>query len=348
MRLTDEQIGAELHALRELPSQGFAASLDRRVAAGFPAAKKADRELTWGRLLPALGALVAIAVVVVAISNSGNSYQHTDAGGPAVAPSAGAPTTGTAAAPKAGVELFGDQIAAGPSPAPPIPGSRPRNGRPQVQERTAELGLATDADKLQDAAGGVVNVTDSYDGFIDSSNVHTGGSDGRASFQLRIPTQHLQDALSDLSDLGRVTLLNQGSSNVTGSYVDAGKAYRDARATVDSLLARLNAASSPAEAANIKQQIGVAREQLAAARAGLRAIKGRVAYTPVSVEITAQGDGNWSIGDAADDATGVLEAIGGATLITLAVLIPLGVLSALIWFGARAAQRRRREASLER
>src|SRR4051812_40430762 len=106
MRLTDEQIGAELYALRELPSQGFAATLDRRVSAGFPAAKKADRELTWGRLLPALGALVAIAVVVVAISNSGNGYQHTNRGVPAFAPGSGAaPATGTVAAPQAGVPL---------------------------------------------------------------------------------------------------------------------------------------------------------------------------------------------------------------------------------------------------
>jgi hypothetical protein len=192
----------------------------------------------------------------------------------------------------------------------------------------------------------VLEVTDRYDGIVDSSNVHSGGSNARASFELRIPTQHLQNAISDISDLGRVTLLDQASNNVTGSYVDAGKAYKDARARVDSLLEDLQNASSPSAADAIKQQLVVARQQLAAARAALRGIKGRVAYTPVSVEITAQGDGSWSIGDAANDAVGVLEAIGGAALVTLAVLVPLGALLALGWLGARELRRRRREAAL--
>jgi hypothetical protein len=109
----------------------------------------------------------------------------------------------------------------------------------------------------------------------------------------------------------------------------------------------LSNASSSSEAAAIKQQLVVARQQLAAARNALRGLKGRVAYTPVSVEITAQGDGSWTIGDAADDALGVLEAIGGALLITLAVLVPLAALLALGWLGARELQRRRREAALD-
>jgi hypothetical protein len=343
MRLTDEQIGAGLHALRETPSEDFAAKLDRRVAAGFPGEQKVERkrELTWGRLLPALGALAAIAIVTVVVSNSGGGGSYDQTATPDSAP----------ATAEFGKSLDQSrQIEAVPSPAPtpqPPAGTRPRNERQQVEERTAQVGLATDADKIQDAAGGVLDVTDRYDGIVDSSNVHTGGSNGRASFELRIPTQHLQDALADISDLGRVTLLNQGSTNVTGSYVDAGKAYRDARAKVDSLLEELDSATSPSAAAAIKQQLVIAREQLAAARVALRGIKGRVAYTPVSVDITAQGDGTWSIGDAADDAVGVLEAIAGALLITLAVLIPLAALIALGWFGTRELNRRRREAALD-
>jgi hypothetical protein len=346
MKLTDEQIGAGLHALRETPSEDFAAKLDRRVAAGFPGEQTVERkrELTWGRLLPVLGTLTAVAVVAVVIGNSGGG------GGDSafLAKPTSIDSAGTTRSAKGAVGLQdAEQIAPSPNVAVPPASTRPRNGRQQIQERTAQVGLATDADKIQDAAGGVVDVTDRYDGIVDSSNVHTGGSNGRASFELRIPTQHLQDALADLSDLGRVTLLNQGSTNVTGSYVDAGKAYRDARAKVDSLLEELSA-SSPSQAASIKQQLVIARQQLAAARAALRGLKQRVAYTPVSVDITAQGDGSWSIGDAADDAVGVLEAIAGALLITLAVLVPLAALIALGWFGARELNRRRREAALDR
>jgi hypothetical protein len=351
MRLTDEQIGAELYALRPTPSEDFAARLDTRAAAGFPAAraKAGDRTLTWGRLGMVLAPLAGVAVVAVVLANSGSGGGGTNAAReatPSVAPSGGPPEV--AGAGKA--DLFGKQAARVVQPSTPAPpnGARPRNGRAQIQELSAALGLSTDAGKLQGAADGVVQVTDRYRGFVDSSDVHVGGSDGHASFTLRIPAADLRDALDDLSGLGRVVSRDEGSANVTGAYVDAGKAFREARAKVDSLVAKLGSASSPTEAAAIRQQLITARQELAAARTALRSVKQRVTYAPVSVQIRADGDGNWSIGDAADDAVGVLEAIAGAALITLAVLVPLAALLGLGWLGARDFSRRRREATLDR
>jgi hypothetical protein len=367
MRLTDEQLGAELRALRETPSERFAAELDAWAAEGFPSKQpsahaQAVRRRTTGKaswlrqrtLVPAF-ALLAISVVVIGVvaSNMGD-HGGPNAGSPGLlsepqeAPSssrggsadvAGGRQTQTAQS------LVGPQT---PAPLPPAPGGRPRNGQPQVQERTAQLGLSTDSDKLQSAADGVIDVSDRYGGFVDSSEVQAGGGRGHASFALRIPTARLQDALADLSDLGRVTFRNEGSVNVTDAYISAGKTYADARAKVDSLEQQLRAASSPSEAETIRLQLDTARQELAAARAGLRGVKQRVALTPVSVEITAQGDGSWSIGDAADDAGKVLEAIGGALLVALAVLVPLGVLAAVGLVGTRELRRRRREAPLDR
>jgi hypothetical protein len=348
MRLTDDQIGAVLTELRTTPKESFASRLDQRVAVGFPTeqlARKARRELTWGRLLPVLGGLAAIAVTVVVISNSG-TQGGSDAGLTA-APAVNGAAKGAAPGAATQAELGDLQRSEALPPTEPIsPTTRPRNGRPQVQERSASLGLATAADKLEDAADGVVDVTDRYDGIVDSSSVHAGGSNGRASFSLRIPTQHLNDAMTDLSDLGRVTTRDTGSSNVTGAYVDAGKAYADARAKVDSLLEQLDSAS-PSEAPSLRLQLDAARQQFAAARTALRGLKQHVAFTPVTVQITAQGDGDWSIGDAADDAVGVLEAIGGALLIALAVALPLAALLILGYLGTRELNRRRREAALD-
>jgi hypothetical protein len=355
MRLTDEQIGAELYALREKPGESFTETLDRRMTAGFPKAKPASapRELTWGRLLPVLGALATVAVVAVVISSLGNggsndSYSALSGKSPArpeISPDAAAQPRAQQEISKGAASKALSDIA--PRPAPPA-GSRPRNGRVQIQELSAALGLSTDAGKLQQAADGVVEVTGRFDGFVDSSDVHVGGRNEHASFTLRIPAVHLRDALDDLSGLGRVVSRDEGSTNVTGAYVDAGKAFRQARAKVDSLVAQLDSASSPTEAAAIRQQLVTARQELAAARTALRGTKQGVAYAPVTVQIRADGDGNWSIGDAADDAVGVLEAIAGAALITLAVLVPLAALLMLGWLGAREFSRRRREATLDR
>jgi uncharacterized protein DUF4349 len=355
MRLTDEQIGAELLALRPTPRLAFAEELDRRAEAGFPtvtrpsAGRKPARRGGWGwkPLLPALAALAAIGIVVAVIGNSDNAQlleKHGGGSGTDLVAPQQAPST---AAPKAGAGAAGTVEAAPPFEPVPTNPTHPRNGRAQVQELSASLGLTTAESKVQEAADGVVDVTNRYDGFVDSSDVHVGGASGHAFFTLRIPAGHLREALDDLSGLGKVVSRDEGSSNVTGAYVDAGKGFRDARAKVDSLLVDLRNASSPSEAAAIRQQLVVARQQLAASRAALRGVKQRVTYAPVSVQIRAADDGSWSIGDAADDAVNVLQAIAGGALVTLAVALPLAVLLALGWLGARELQRRRREASLD-
>jgi Domain of unknown function (DUF4349) len=357
MRLTEEQIAAELLALRPTPRQAFAEELDRRAQAGFPAVARPEATrkparrggLGWKPLVPVLAALAAIGIVVAVAGNSNNPQlleQHgggagnADLAAPQQAPSTAAPKTGAGAA--------GTVEAAPPfEPAPTNP-AQPRNGRAQVQELSASLGLTTAESKVQEAADGVVDVANRYDGFVDSSDVHVGGARGHAFFTLRIPATHLREALDDLSDLGKVVSRDEGSSNVTGAYVDAGKSFREARAKVDSLLEDLRNASSPSEAAAIRQQLVAARQELGASRDALRGVKQRVTYAPVSVQIRAGDDGNWSIGDAADDAVNVLQAIAGGALITLAVLVPLSLLLVLGWLGARELQRRRREASLDR
>jgi hypothetical protein len=380
MRLTDEQIGAELRALRPTPRDAFAEKLDRMAEAGFPDTRlkpdstqgRADRSRprslasragmpvgiggwSWGRLGPALGVLAVAGVLFVVLTNGGNGGPASGGGAgnvdlvaPQQGPSTAAPSAGAGSAGSTAGKLASPETALPPTqPVPPT--GRPHNGKPQVQEQTASLGLSTDPDKLQDAADGVVQVTQRYDGFVDFSSVHAGGSRGHASFSLRIPTAHLDDAMADLSDLGHVTSSDLGTTNVTGAYADAGKAYEQARAKVNSLLEDLRNATTPSDRAAIKRQLVAAREQLTAARAALRGLKQRVALTPVSVEISASGDGSgWTIGDAADDAVSVLEAIGGALLIGLAVLVPLAALLTLGWLGARELRRRRLEAPLDR
>src|SRR3954447_20089159 len=311
MRLTDEQIGAELRALRETPSERFAAELDAWAAEGFPSVRELDesteaaprarrRTGLLGFVLhrPALSALAGCAAVLLIVGGSIAAYLGSrgddSTGAGEVIPMSAPPSTIDGSAKAGSVPDVALSETVQPQGAP-----QPRNSRRQVQELSASLGLSTDATGIQDAADGVVQVTNRYDGFVDSSDVHVGGKNSHASFTVRIPATHLRDALEDLSDLGRVTSRDEGSSNVTGAYVDAGKRYHQARANIDSLLEDLRNASSPAESAAIRQQLESARQELAAARAALGGVKQRVTYAPVRVQITAQGDGSWSIGDAA-------------------------------------------------
>jgi hypothetical protein len=369
MRLTDEQIGAELHALRETPSERFAAGLDERVSAGFPeapgrpAASWRDRlaPLRRPRMLVACAAtlLLALTVSVAVVSNLDDEQRvaSLDSGGDAE--ELAAPQPGEPAAPASG--RAGDAAAQAPStaiepapgtaapPSPPVPPQEQlKPGQERIQERSASMTLSTEPDQVDDVADGVVEVTERYDGIVVASNVSTTDGRGRASFDLRIPTQNLQAALSDLSDLADVSSRNEGTLDITAPFVTAEERFGDAKAEVDTLLDQLAEADSPSETAAIREQLRIARGELAAARAELGALKQRAEFSRLGLTVLGSGDGDgWSIGDAVDDSVDVLEALGGAALVTLAVLIPLGGLSLLIWFGATRLRRSRRESILD-
>ena len=58
-------------------------------------------------------------------------------------------------------------------------------------------------------------------------------------------------------------------------------------------------------------------------------------------------DGNWSLGDAADDALGALKTVAGVMLVGAAIVVPIVALIALIaWLGV-TLRRRRRESALD-
>ena len=120
--------------------------------------------------------------------------------------------------------------------------------------------LSADPDEVADVADGVVEVTERYDGIVVSSDVSTGaGGRGRASFDLRIPSQNLQAALADLSDLAHVTSRDEGSRDITAPFVTAEERFDDAKAEVDALLEQLAEADSADEIAAIRQQLERAR-----------------------------------------------------------------------------------------
>jgi hypothetical protein len=368
MRLTDEQIATELRALRPTPRENFAAELDAWAAEGFPSSKKIEtetpapsrsfmrvthrlRRFRERPLLPALvgaASVVLVASVSVAVVMNEEEYTQSsgvsqDEGAPESAPGAGAGRAAPA------VPLDGAEPA--PTTVPPVPvgpGEQLKPGRERVQERSASMALSTEPGQVDDVSDGVVQATDRYDGIVVSSNVDTSAGQGRANFDLRIPTQNLQAALSDLSDLAHVSSRNEGTLDITAPFVGAEERFADARAEVDTLLDQLADADSPSEVASIREQLRLARQELAAARSELGALKQRADFSRLSVSVLGNGDGDgWSIGDAADDAVDVLEALGGATLITLAVLLPLAALSFLGWLGLSKARQHHRESALD-
>lgn len=358
--VSDEELARELRAMRPEIDTEFGAKLDEWAAEGFPRADQ-KRDAPRRRRRPLLPRLAMAATVLVGLVVSVGVLSNLDNGSDDSAPTSlsaegdqGSADLGRTPEVKGNggsVEAAGGgTIEPAPTTVPPVPPTdgQLKPGEPRKQERSASMTLSTDPDQVAEVADRVVEVTERYDGIVASSQVNASSERGRATFDLRIPTQNLRAALADLSDLASVASRNEGILDITAPFVSAEERFADAMTTVDALVAQLGEADSSDEIASIREQLRAARVELATARSELASLKQRADYSKLGVTVVGEGDANgWSFGDAVDDAVSVLEDIGGATLVALAVIVPLGLLAAALWFGLRSVRRRIREGALD-
>jgi hypothetical protein len=242
---------------------------------------------------------------------------------------------------------------------------------PRKVAQNVDLVLSTEPQDVRDVSDGVVGVVDKYNGFVVSSNVTSGhapgptpvpmagdvrgghSQQGSGSFKLRIPAQHLQAALADMSKLAHVSSRTEGTQDITKRFDSAKARVHDLETQRAQLLRQLADAFTISERQSLKARLAVVENQLADARDHYGHVQQRIHLVPVTVEVQGQqgvdsgGGGSWSIGDAFHDAGRVLTVMAGILLISAAVLAPLGLIGGLAWLMARAVIRRRREDALE-
>jgi len=369
----------DIRATAPQMSPGFAARLEQEVADGFPETQQREpaRRVRRWLLLPAAGSLAAVLVaLVVVLGNQGQDDAGTTslAGKPEVredssssggtadrkaAPALAAPprppatsdpaaSSGTAVAPPPSVSRRS------PAPAAPVAPTK----TPRRVQRSAELVLAVPSGKLDRTADGVIRTVDRFGGIVASSAIGTLESTGEATFDLRIPTDSLDEALAALSKLGHVAERSQNLVDITGSFTSTQDRLSDARAERRGLLRALGRASTQARIDSLRARLRTVRSQIARLNGELDALRRRADLSTVSVTVRGDGSrsgdgdgegegGGWSTGDAARDALRVLEVSAGVLLIALAVAAPLALLAGLAALGVRSGRRRRRESALD-
>lgn len=349
-------------AERPEPRPEFALDLDLRARDGFPTAEpvrpaSAPRRAQgfrhrWGL---ALGTAASLFIVATAVLVSGLPSGSNDSGSQAEAPPAD-DVLGLPATPKAADQGSAQREAAPalsqPPISPPAPGEIAPRARERKVERGASLTLAPPRDRIEDVADETIRVTDRHGGFVLSSSITAGeGRDAGASLDLRIPSDRLQPALADLSELAHVRARTQSTRDITAAFTSPRRRLADALAERRGLLRRLAAAVTPNETAAVRARLRAVNRRIDRAQAELRRLRDRVSYAAVSVAIEpgakAEDGGGWTVGDATGDALGVLRALLGATLVALAVLVPAALLGSLGWLAYRTWVRRRRESALD-
>lgn len=376
---------------REWPSDEFARALDARVARRFATApamgaqRPRSRRLTrWAAGAGGAGVALAAAALAAVMVLTGGGPSRSLNGLATFAPSAqgagtrsapmpahadakpgdlkqaaanvGAPSLGTAgpgtASPgtaSSGAASLGAVNAT--AAAPVAPGAR------QIQ--SAQISLSTPNRHVDQVAQEVFGVVALEHGSVQSSHITSATSSsggGYAWFTLSVPTGNLQDTMTQLSRLryAAVGSRTDSSQNVSDRYANDQRQLRDAQALRSSLLRQLQSATTQTAIDSIKAQLKLAEQQISSWQATLDALRHRISYSDVTVQINSGGlplapvarhAGGLTLGRALDDALHVLVVSAGVALIALAVLVPVGLVAALlVWLWVWLRQRRREHA----
>lgn len=370
-RRDEDQLAADLRALRPTPHPEFADELDKRAAAGFPRRSRLPR-LSFGRLralppkrllIPAGGlAIVAIAAVsaVVATNEGGSSAGENNAGSASTLgflnkfdpdsepeqPSTYSPGATEEAAP-AGESSSSSTAGAG-AEIEPFGRSVARLDNRAV-ERSAELVLGADPADVADDSAEVFEAVHAHDGIVMRSSTREGKAGvAGARFELLIPSAKLSDALAALSQIDEVRSRHEATADITAPTVTTAELLQDSKARVDSLLAQLEAAEAESEREAVEAELRQERRHRARLRTQLQHLQRRADLSRVLVRIEtgaaeeSSGGGTWGVGDALDDAGKILAVAAAVTVVALAILGPIALLALLAWLTHRAWVRRER------
>jgi hypothetical protein len=371
--------------------------VERRFARPAPAARGTGLRRWFGGSLAGLAAAAAgVALVVVltgghsnnfssassssaaasasptvsAASSSASAGGEASAGSSAVgnhaqalAPDAralsGAQTRSAPHAPSYGAASSASSAASNPAtsaapgsviPSPVVPGKR------QVVQ-SAQLILGVSPSRMDDVSQQVFNVIGQEKGYVNGSNVTSGGSGSNAFFQLSVPSSNLAATLATLSQLkgAHVVSRTDNTNDITGQVGGAGQRLAEARALRQSLLKQLANAITTEQVDSIQARLHDANASIASDLSTLRGLQRQVAYSNITVRIqsttptpvTHHNSSGFTIGKAAHDAGRVLVVVAGVALIVLAVMVPVGLVAALVAWVGFAVRRRRREQALD-
>jgi hypothetical protein len=377
----DDQLTAELRALRPTPPPAFTAELDQRAAAGFPRRSRLPRPsfarlqaVSPRRLMLSTGAVavaaIAVATALVIANDSGSTpsrlaqpatsnpegstlgdLQYFDGSGSSAKP-----------APAGGAEGESGTTYEAEVPVAPSAGSAASQGaaealnggfRPRKIERSAEVVLGAEPEDVAGDATKVFEAVHTNDGIVMHSSTRQGeAGQAGATFELLIPSAKLPDALAAFSEIDTVRSRHEATADITHPTVTTAELLKESRARIDSLLGQLEEAETESEREAIEAELHHERRHATRLAAQLDHLHKRADYTRVSLRIVtgeseeSSGGGAWGIDDAFHDAGHILAVAVAVTVVGLAILGPIALIALLAWLTHCAWVRRERRRAL--
>jgi hypothetical protein len=354
-----QELALALRADTPEPDPAFAEQLQGRVEAGFPRDRRTPRLVS--RLLPVTAAVATVVVIGVGLASLDPVDDRGDpgGGGGSVAESGGGADGGGGGAAPAPAPAPDTARAGGDSAQSVVPPAPAQHGggfapgrRERKIERSISMTLEAPDEDIPTLASEVTEVTNRHGGFVLRSNLDSDDEGAGGSFELRIPSPRLREALADLAGLATVRSQSQSGQDVTREHVTTRDRLQSARAERRSLLRRLELAATDEEAEAIRRRLDIVAGEINGLRARLRDLHLRTDYAIVNVDLAGTDDdaGGGGAGgafdDAVNDAADLLVGLAGALIRILALALPLGLIALLAWLASRTLRRRRRESVL--
>jgi hypothetical protein len=185
-------------------------------------------------------------------------------------------------------------------------------------------------------------------GYITNSSV-SGGHDQirQATFELKIPAQKYEEAVSSLSTIGKVETVSTNAQDVGEEFVDVTARVNNSRRLEERLITLLaNKTGKLDEVLRVERELARVREEIERYEGRLRYLTSRVSMSTLSITIhepapiLGNNPGENPIAAALRRAWRNFIALLAGTIASLGVLIPLALLGYAAWYGYRRWRRR--------
>ncbi|WP_200331732.1 DUF4349 domain-containing protein [Leucobacter sp. L43] len=199
-------------------------------------------------------------------------------------------------------------------------------------------------------------VTD-LDGTIESEHVQRSGdgANAEASMTVRVPSQRLDDAFSELAGVGSVVSQSRSAVDVTAERVDLQARVEALERSVQRLTDLMSGAATTGELIEAESALAERQQELDGLRAQLEVLEGQVDEATVTVTLSAPsalpGGGPANFWEGLLTGFASMGAAASGALVLLGVLLPWLLLGALgagaAWFAVRRTRRRRTRLTAE-
>ncbi len=226
--------------------------------------------------------------------------------------------------------------------------------------RDARLDLVVS--DTEDALAEIEDVTSEMDGFVVESNVYQYGESKRATVQIRIPAEKLDEALERFRGMAtEVRSENVSGQDVTDEYVDLQSRLRSKEATEAKLLEFLQEAEDTEAALSVYAELERIQTDIEVIKGRMQYLEQSAAMSSVTIELTPDElaqpieIGGWhpegTLRDSVEALIRVLQFLVDALIVIVVVVLPVvivifGPLVGL-FFIIRAIVRKRRARKAE-